>query len=101
MTGQADKPNAAPKRRAYASAGDAWRISAAEFCQWQADLGLSNADAAAALYVGPNTVTALRAMGGSAEIALKCRAVAAGISAADGWPEVWRLGRVNAAMKAD
>jgi hypothetical protein len=87
------------KSRAFASAGSSLRISAQEFIAWQEELGLSNAQAAAALYIGPNTVTALRADGGGAEIGLKCRAVAAGISAADPWPDVWRLGRVNEALR--
>lgn len=89
-----------PRRRAFASAGAALRISAAEFVAWQEGLGLSNGEAAAALYVSPNTVTAARRDGGGADIALKCRAVAAGISAADAWPDIWRLGRIVAAVRS-
>jgi hypothetical protein len=86
--------------RAYASAGAALRISASEFIAWQEGLGLSNGAAAAALFVSPNTVTAARRDGASADIALKCRAVAAGISAADTWPDIWRLGRIVAAVRS-
>jgi len=90
-----------PKSRAFASADTSLRISADEFTTWQQRLDLSNADAAAALYVSPNTVTAARRDGAGAEMALKCRAIAAGIGAGDAWGHVWRLGRINAALTDD
>ena len=89
---------AAPVSRAYASAGTALRINAAEFVNWQSALGLSNGEAAAALYVSPNTVTAARRDGASAELRLKCLAVAAGLSSADTVDHALRLGRLNAIL---
>ncbi|MHC2251021.1 hypothetical protein ACVILK_000713 [Bradyrhizobium embrapense] len=98
---KADKtaPRQAGKGRAYASAGAAMRISAAEFMAWQEELGLSNGAAAAALFISPNTVTAVRAEGGSAELALKCRAIAAGLSPALPMKEAFRLGRINVILQ--
>lgn len=95
---KAASPKATPVSRAYASAGTALRITATEFVEWQDALGLSNGAAAAALYVSPNTITAARRDGASAELRLKCLAVAAGISAATTIAHALRLGRLNAVL---
>lgn len=76
---------AKPKRRAYASADTSLRINAAEFIAWQEGLNLSNEQAARLLFVGPNTIRAVRAAGAGPDLALKCRAVALGITADDDW----------------
>lgn len=102
MTSKPRKPTQSKtlaRSRAYASAANAPRITAAEFQAWQAELDLSNGEAAAVLFISPNTVTAARQNGGTAELGLKCRAVLAGIGAADSWADVRRLGRVNQAMR--
>ena len=97
--GKVSAPSSKRVRR-FASDGAAPRISAAEFIAWQATLGLSNGDAARALHVSPNTVTAARRDGAGADLALRCNAVLAGISAADSPDHCRLLGRINKALKA-
>ena len=73
----------AAKSRAFASADSALRISAADFCAWQAGLGLSGAAAARLLYVSANTLAGYRNDGAPPDIARQCRAILAGIDPAE------------------
>ncbi|NEL61324.1 hypothetical protein G3V73_24020, partial [Escherichia coli] len=81
--------NSKPARKRAAKAGVAaldatsLRISADEFKAWQALLNVNNGEASRLLDLAPNTITTIREAGGSTYVALLCRAVLAGITAAD------------------